>query len=179
MGVVIAGILALVSSDYWAPRVDNWWNERQVGLTIADPKETSSGRPANVPRVYTVAGHIDHVPNNRELWVIVQVAEKANGYYPQGPAELNDDGTWSCVVGFGSRSPNEADNRYRIYAALADPAEEAELRDWIFDELPTATTGMEHYPGDGLDHVSSVDVVRSASDHPGIEAAVNQPGCSA
>jgi len=176
----IAAVVAIFTSTDWDSRINDWWTKRQIGLSITDPKETSSaGTPTNVPTIYTISGTIGDVPVNRELWVIVQVAEKANGYYPQGAAELDDDGERSCVVGYGSQSPDEGGNRYRIYAALADPTEQSDLRDWVYDDLPSATTGMEDYPGDNLDHVTFVDVVRSASDDPTIEGAVNQPGCSA
>ena len=86
-----------------------------------------------------------------QLWIIVRSDIRGDGtYYPQGYAQSDDIGRWSCVITLGSTRTDD-DGRYEVIAALASPVAARKLRDFVQNELATSPDGMTDFPADGVD----------------------------
>lgn len=119
---------------------------------------TSPVSGASVPQLVTVQGTACHVPNERELWLLV-VPEGVTAYYPQaGPIVISSDGNWSTSAYVGLDDPVDVGRGFVLIAALADQQGSAAMRGYFAQSGPEYK-GLEPLP-QGVQLMAQVRVVR-------------------
>ena len=122
-------------------------------VTITSPVSGTS-----VPRLVTVQGTACHIPNGRELWLLV-VPEGVTGYYPQtGPIMISSDGNWSASAYVGLDAPIDIGRGFVLIAALADQQGSAAIRTYFAQSGPEFK-GLEPLP-EGIQLMTQVRVIR-------------------
>lgn len=122
-------------------------------VTITSPVSGTS-----VPRLVIVQGTACHIPNERELWLLV-VPEGATAYYPQtGPVVISSDGSWSTSAYVGLDDPVDVGRGFVLIAALADQQGSAAIHGYFAQSGPEFR-GLEPLP-QGVQLVAQVRVVR-------------------
>jgi len=119
---------------------------------------TSPVSGTSVPRLVTVQGTACHIPNGRELWLLV-VPEGVTVYYPQtGPVVISSDGNWSASAYVGLDDPIDIGRGFVLIAALADQQGSAAIRTYFAQSGPEFR-GLEPLP-QGVQLMAQVRVVR-------------------
>lgn len=118
----------------------------------------------HMPRVTKVEG-IATIPQDavkRDLWIVVEVGVNAT-YYPQGHASVNSDGTWECLISFGSTEKSD-DGTYTVIAYLADPTASEQFGEFVSGDLAKGGKAMTQPPSsEDADPRSSFAVFRDES----------------
>lgn len=111
-----------------------------------------------VPQLVTVQGTACHIPNGKELWLLI-VPEGVTGYYPQtGPIEISGDGNWSASAYLGLNDPSDIGRSFVLIAALADQQGSNDMRTYFAQSGPEFT-GLEPLP-QGVQVITQVRVIR-------------------
>ena len=111
-----------------------------------------------VPQLVMVQGTACHIPQNRELWLLV-VPEGVTSYYPQsGPVVISNDGNWSGSAYVGLDDPVDIGRGFILIAALADQQGNAAIRAYFAQSGPEFR-GLEPLP-QGVQLMNQVRVIR-------------------
>lgn len=122
-------------------------------VTITSPVSGTS-----VPRLVTVQGTACHIPNGKELWLLI-VPEGVTGYYPQtGPVMISSDGNWSASAYVGMDDPVDIGRGFMLITALADQQGSATIRTYFAQSGPEFK-GLEPLP-QGVQLMIQVRVIR-------------------
>lgn len=126
-----------------------------TSITITSPASNS-----RVSNQITVQGTACHIPQDNELWLLVQV-NGVRGYFPQpGPIVVSSDGTWSAPANIGSDA--DSGRGFTLNTALVDQNDTA-AKDAIQKYLNQP--GPVYMPLDplpsGIRLMSQVPVVRT------------------
>ncbi len=125
-------------------------------VTITFPASGSS-----VPQWVTIQGAACHIPQKKELWLLV-VAVDIKGYYPQtgGPIRVARDGTWSAGARIGSDDPKDSGKEHVVHTGLADPDGRAAIDAYFRRGKRNKWEPLDPLPR-GIQLMSQVRVVRT------------------
>lgn len=123
-----------------------------TSVSINSPADSS-----NASLLTIAQGTVCHVPQDKELWLLVQAGGVA-GYYPQnGPIIISNDGKWSGSVLLGGQSTHDIGRGFVIYTVLADQEGIASIQSY-FKSAPNYTP-LDPLPS-GIELQSQIQVVR-------------------
>jgi len=143
LGYLVVSPVALSPCPPFAP----------TSVTITSPASGGS-----VPRLVIVQGTACHIPQDKELWLLI-VPEGATGYYPQaGPIVISSDGRWSTSAYMGLDDPVDIGRGFVLIAALADQKGSAAIRPY-FAQSGQEFKGIEPLP-QGIQLMTQIQVIR-------------------
>jgi len=120
---------------------------------------TSPVSGSKVSRLTTIQGTACHLPNNKELWILV-ISQGITAYYPQqGPVIVTNDGKWTSSVYVGLDDPVDVGREFVLVAVLADNAGSAAIRQYFSQASTSGQIGLEPLPG-GIQLITQVQVIR-------------------
>ena len=118
---------------------------------------TSPMADTSVPQLVSVQGTACHIPNGKELWLLV-LPEGVTGYYPQiGPVVVSDDNNWSVSAYVGLDDPSDIGRGFVLIAALADQQGSTAIREYFTQS--SSFIGLEPLPI-GIHLMEQVRVIR-------------------
>src|SRR4051794_17606192 len=146
-GAVLGGVVGiagtLIGVDKTADRQEQFLLPGQVSIDTVEGARSIVGRTVELKGTADIPGSAD-----RTLWIVVRVdVNGVTAYYPQGRAEPDEAGHWSCVVSLGSSDPAD-DGPYAALAVLVDGSTSKAFRKYVNEELATDHDGMADYPAD-------------------------------
>ena len=118
---------------------------------------TSPISNSDVPRLVTVQGTSCHIPNGKELLLLV-VPEGVTAYYPQTGLVVISSDNWSASAYVGLDNPVDNGRGFLLIAALADQQGSAAIHKY-FSQTQTDFRGLEPLPS-GIQIMAQVRVVR-------------------
>ncbi len=139
-GAVLDEALADPSTIWPADTSGSSTKATEIDLTI----EERTDDPRVRQRV-SLSGEYSGLPSGGSIWAFVK-PHRIDRYYPQGPCQARDDGTWTCP---SVALPNEH-GRFLLLVVIADPEASNTIADEFLDEkLRGDFRGMVPPPGDG------------------------------
>lgn len=170
IGVLAGGLLGiggtLLAGDVAADRQEQFVLPGQVSIDPIGEARSIVGRTTRITGTAEIPATAD-----RTLWVVVRVdLNGATTYYPQGRADPDASGQWSCVISLGSPDPSE-DGPYMAIAVLVDGSTARSFRDYVTNELPNDDRdGMADYPSTEDLRMASIPLQRDISlDDPSLQ----------
>jgi uncharacterized lipoprotein YmbA len=125
-----------------------------ITVQVLQPRNQDS-----VPYQMEVRGRYEGDVTVRAIWVIVHPLG-SNLYYPQQPAEIQKDSSWSVTTRFGSEDPKETGKKFDILVCLASAQAEQVLRQYVDEAIKAGDwPGLPSLPS-GLTVVEPVIVIR-------------------
>ncbi len=136
-----------------------------ASLPQAEPAATilSHSDGDQVPFQTRIRGEAFNLPQDKQLWLLVQT-ELGNDYYPQpNPPAVGENGQWAGLASFGHNVASSFMGRYTLWLVLAEPAVSREFQDFINNWSKDQPRGMS-LPQTGLTLLDSVQLNRSIPD---------------
>jgi Tol biopolymer transport system component len=131
-----------------------------LGRTEPEATILSPSDGDQVPFQIWVRGEAFNLPQDRQLWLLVQT-ELENDYYPQpDPPVVGEDGQWAGTASFGHNVASSFMGHYSLWVVLVEPAVSREFQDFIDNWTKDQPLGMS-LPETGLTQLDSVQLNRS------------------
>lgn len=150
IGAIVLGVLGYVSVKPTPPFPCPWL--ASPNALIISPADRSV-----VPQLTIVQGTACHIPQDRELWLLVAAAG-VPGYYPQnGPIIVSSDRKWSASAQLGQAGSVDVGRGFVLYTALADQGGRAAILSY-FASAPNFTP-LNPLPA-GIQLLDQIAIVR-------------------